>query len=315
MLPRNEPIMMECIQMMHDVPGTPLLPPDVIHNSPDISCDGTARSTKFKEISKARAEYNTLRLEKKSCRRLRKFVFGAVYESIFPGFYEVDPFLDNYDIDVTLHSGKKSRILIRLVAPDEGYSKTNLLSSVVALGRSLDGPGNARGRRVGDIGAMHAMGLKSASSKDVYKITENTQRKAVTASTVMREWLEDNMRDELREIVQTDTNLKVKYPPVLPRGPGARLMMSVNLGNSPHYDSGDTSKSIAIWVEEKPGQAQNWFFVLPNVSFRGSNGMAIKLYHGLVISWDGREIFHCSSKPIPGDGNKVYGCMWGSSRA
>ena len=309
---RREAIVLECIQLQHDLPKTPLLPPDVIHNSPDISCDGIARSTRFKDVQKARAEYNKLRSEKKSCRRLRKFVFGAIYEAIFPGYFEVDPFDSDYDLKVTLHTGSESEIKIRLVAPDEGVGKTNLLSSMVELGRSLSGPGNARGNRVGDIGAMHAIGLKS--QKELYKTSENTTKKVMTASTVMREWLEDNMREVLREVVQTDTNLKINYPPSMPRGPGSRLMVSVNLGNSPHYDSGDTSKSIAIWVEEKPGQSENWYFVLPNVSCKGSQGVIIKLVHGVVISWDGREIFHCSSKAVPGDGNKVYGCMWSSSR-
>ena len=315
MVPRREPIVLECIQINHDLPNTPLLPPDMIHNSPDNSCDGTARTTRFKEAQKARAQYNKLRLEKKSCRRFRKFVFGAIYESIFSGYLEVDPFESDYDLNVTLHTGKKSQIKVRLVAPDDGVGKTTLLSSIVALGRSLSGPGNARGSRVGDIGAMHAMGLKSAGSKECYKTCENTNKKVAVASSTMRDWLEDNLQEVLREVVRTDTNLKINYPSSMPRGPGSRLMMSVNLGNSPHYDSGDTSKSIAIWVEEKPGQAANWYFVLPNVSCKGSHGVVIRLIHGVVISWDGREIFHCSSKAQPGEGNKVYGCMWSSSRA
>ena len=314
-VPRGEPIRLECIQMEEDSTGTPLLPPDVIHNSPDISCDKTPRSTRFKDDPKARTEYNKLRQEKSSCYRHRKFVFGAIYETMFPGYFEVNPVDADCNLIVTLHTGTNSEIRIRLAAPDEGIGKNNLLTSVVALGRSLAGPGNARGNRVGDVGAMHAIGLKSPSSNDLYKTSDNTNNKVAAASAVMREWLEDHMRDVLREIVQMDTSIGIKYPPFMPRGPGARLMMSVNLGNSPHYDSGDTSKSVAIWVEEKPGSAENWYFILPNVSYKGSRGLVVKLVHGVVISWDGREIFHCSSKATPGDGNKVYGCMWSSSRA
>jgi hypothetical protein len=88
--------------MAHDLPNTPLLPPDMIHNSPDNSCDGTTRTTRFKEVQKARTQYNKLRLEKKSCRRFRKFVFGAIYESIFSGYLEVDPVDSDYDLNVTL---------------------------------------------------------------------------------------------------------------------------------------------------------------------------------------------------------------------
>ena len=298
-----------------DVPETPLLPPDMVYNSPNNSCDGSSRTTRFKDVVKARLEYNRLRSEKLSARRHRKFVFGAVYENIFPGYLEIDPTFSDYDLEVTLHTRELSKVQIRLVAPDDGVGKTNLLASMVELGRSLSGPGNARGYRVGDLGAMHAVGLKSAKSKEEYKTSENTIKKAATASVAMREWMEDNMREILGEIVRTDTNLNVNYPSSLPRGPGTRMMMSVNLANSPHYDNGDTSTSVAIWVEERPGQAKNWFFVLPNVSCQGSTGLIIKLVHGVVISWDARAIYHCSSKACQGDANKTYGCMWGSSRS
>ena len=72
--------------------------------------------------------------------------------------------------------------------------------------------------------------------------------------------------------------------------------------------------SVAIWAEEKPGQSENWYFVLPNVSILGSKGVIVKLVHGVVISWDGRKIYHGSSKPKTGNDNKVFGCMWGSTK-
>ena len=70
---------------------------------------------------------------------------------------------------------------------------------------------------------------------------------------------------------------------------------------------------VAIRYHE-PGQAENWYFVLPNLSISGSRGVIIKLRHGVVISWDGRKIYHCSSMATPGQGNKVFGCMWGSAK-
>jgi hypothetical protein len=58
-------------------------------------------------------------------------------------------------------------------------------SSIVELGRSLSGPGNARGNRVGDIGAMHAIGLSLRRSYT--KPVRIQLKKVMTASTVMRE--------------------------------------------------------------------------------------------------------------------------------
>jgi hypothetical protein len=91
--------------------------------------------------------------------------------------------------------------------------------------------------------------------------------------------------------------MKVECSPALKNAPGSRMMVSVNLANSPHYDNGDTSESVALWVEDKPGQSNNWYFVLPNMSHKGSNGVVVKLLHGLVISWDGREVI-AQAKPM-----------------
>ena len=268
----------------------------------------------MKESGHARQEYNRLRQEKLSVNRQRKFVFGAIYSNLFPGYFEVDPMIRDYDLIVTLPSKKISEVRIRLVAPDAGVDKANLLTSVVELGRSLHGPGNCRGKDVGDLGAMHAIGLRSASSKVYYVTKENTSSKVEVASTLMTEWMQDHLQDILAIIRTKDAKMNVEASPSFKNAPGSRMMISVNLANSPHLDIGDTSESVAIWVEEKPGQSKNWYFVLPNMSYEGSNGVVVKLSHGVVISWDGREIFHCTSKTIVGADNKAYGCLWSSTR-
>ena len=305
---------LECIQLLHDIDDTPLLPPDYINSSGDISYDGIPRSTRFKEPVRARQEYNRLRKEKLSVRRVRQFVFGAMFDKLFPGHFIVDPMYTDKDLRVTLPDKKGSLIHIRMVAPYEGVEKDNLLTSLVEVGRTLSGTGNCRGKDVGDLGSMHAIGLKSATSKSVYVTSESTSARVEVASTLMMEWMQDNLQHVLAKIKTKDSEMKVEATPSLKNGPGSRMMVSVNLANSPHYDKGDTSLSVAIWVEEKPGHAQNWYFVFPNMSHGGSKGVVVKLYHGLVIVWDGREIFHCTSKTRVGVDNKVYGCLWSSTR-
>ena len=77
--------------------------------------------------------------------------------------------------------------------------------------------------------------------------------------------------------------------------------LSVNLSNSSHYDVNDASQGFSIWTEEHPGTTDDWYFVLPNMhgTFPNSDkeyyGIAIKLTHGVLISWDGRRIRHCTS--------------------
>lgn len=65
----------------------------------------------------------------------------------------------------------------------------------------------------------------------------------------------------------------------------------------------------------------NWYFVLPNVYGKKSpngctyNGVAIKLTHGTLISWDGRLIRHCTSVMQRMQGGHVYGTFFGAKSA
>jgi hypothetical protein len=93
--------------------------------------------------------------------------------------------------------------------------------------------------------------------------------------------------------------------------------ISCDLSNASHFDIHDAAPGFAVWTETVPGAAKNWFFVLPNVygvETRGSNhrrqfaGVAIRLTHGVGISWDGRRIRHCTSIFDPGvPENHVFG--------
>ena len=87
-------------------------------------------------------------------------------------------------------------------------------------------------------------------------------------------------------------------------------VLSINLGNSSHFDN-DNSISTAVWAEKVPGRAKNWYFVLPNLTDsldnkRSVDGVVIELFHGAVLSWDGRLICHCTSNTTVGPGNKCF---------
>jgi hypothetical protein len=41
--------------------------------------------------------------------------------------------------------------------------------------------------------------------------------------------------------------------------------MSVDLGNSSHFDVNDASQAFSVWLEEMVGHGENWYFALPNV--------------------------------------------------
>lgn len=66
---------------------------------------------------------------------------------------------------------------------------------------------------------------------------------------------------------------------------------SIDLANSAHVDPNDNSRSYAMWVMNDPRlpAPKSWFFLLPDV------GLAIELWDGVAISWDGREVRHCTA--------------------
>lgn len=66
---------------------------------------------------------------------------------------------------------------------------------------------------------------------------------------------------------------------------------SIDLANAAHVDPEDDSRSFAIWVTSNPQLPPPtcWFFLLPDV------GLAIELWDGVGISWDGRAVKHCTA--------------------
>ena len=116
-----------------------------------------------------------------------------------------------------------------------------------------------------------------------------------------------------------DTEENCGIQPIPPMdGEGGRRVgytvdMSVNLGNSSHVDFNDVSQGYSLWGEEVPGRGTNWYLVMPNIHGRrpGANfawvpfaGLAIMITNGVSISWDGRDIRHCTSVLEP-DGPPV----------
>ena len=79
------------------------------------------------------------------------------------------------------------------------------------------------------------------------------------------------------------------------------LELSYNLHNPGHGDLGDTGACMALWLlrgkngfDKTLNDSDGWYFLLPHASIDGSKGVAIKLYHGLLISWNGNELKHCT---------------------
>jgi hypothetical protein len=109
---------------------------------------------------------------------------------------------------------------------------------------------------------------------------------------------------------------------VIPRSPmlsdlsnTCSMNVSINLANSDHLDIRDASVGVSMFLEDKPGLAKDWFFVLPNILLyhdgKRYEGVLVRLTHGTAVSWDGRIIRHCTARCEGGGGtvvgNNVYG--------
>ena len=119
----------------------------------------------------------------------------------------------------------------------------------------------------------------------------------------------------LKEIKETEKGDIYSPSQALPEmggqdGPGNRLVISIDLGNSTHVDVNDTPRCFSFWVEHERNLARNWYFVMPNLCIDGSAGVKVQLFHGCMIVWDGCVIRHNTSKTLVGPGNHVYGIFF-----
>jgi hypothetical protein len=88
--------------------------------------------------------------------------------------------------------------------------------------------------------------------------------------------------------------------------------VSINLVNAAHYDMGDAGYGVGLWLSESGKSHDNWYFLCPNSSIDQSDGVAIKLDHGIMIQWNGSELKHCTMDPgIVDESNTLIGTFLG----
>jgi hypothetical protein len=305
-------------QQVHDDNATaPLLPPDFCHKTTDVGQDPShatsetqhrITSTTYETMEDARSMYNFLKREKKSCFTRRRYVFGSLYKTLFDGYYKMDPRSTNYLIDATV-AGKNetSKIYVTHIV-DKG-----ILNPIRDLGKALPKKGNGRVDR-GDVGDIFALGVRNSTTRVMYKSTAGLNNEISQVSKKVGPWLNKNLPEVAEDIENAEHAKNIHKSEPMLHGPGSSIMMSRNLGNASHLDVVDSSYSVTIWVEDKENMADNWFYIMPNMSYQGSMGVIVRLSHGAVVAWDGRFIRHCTSVTNCGENNDVFGCMFGSCR-
>jgi hypothetical protein len=168
----------------------------------------------------------------------------------------------------------------------------------------------------GDVGMMHTIGTNvdfdkvgtSPYAANGY-ILERLLRLLVVSLSQIGRHLFPQVYLVVRD-VESDSGL-LPVPPM--NGAGRccgryTVDISMNLGNSLHIDA---SQGSSVRTEEFHGRRANWYFVMLNLQGVKPNGrplagIAIKLQHGVAISWDRRIIRHCTSLSKPdGVGGKL----------
>ena len=195
-----------------------------------------------------------------------------------------------------------------------------LVSNGMALLARSTSRGTVRSGK-GDLGNMFALGSHADQrctsmipySGNVVSGEDTIQRAVMSMSRlgstcfpmalrVIQDLERDSGLTSLPYMIKNVHRRKPYNGPPMAHMVGMSMDVSDNLSNSSHYDIHDASVGFAVWTEKHAGTSKNWYFVLPNVygrceQIRGGhfNGVAIRLRHGMAISWDGRVIRHCTS--------------------
>ena len=316
---------------------SPRLPPDYIWGADFHSTRNT---------QELRRDYLEKYLQSTSARRgCRHYVAGYLHHHINPdSVWIIDPEKEgDVDVNVSVHIRhyqgnnmvalfRDSVIQVRYL-PALGRGALDLVGLVRDHAASVRRSRGASGVRAnqGDLGSMHPVGTRierDLVTRTQYVASSTLLDRPVLGACVRAaaQLASESVPAVLRVMQDMEDDADLK-PSGGMRGDGAScrvshtMDVSVDLANSSHYDVNDASQGFSIWTEDEPGTTTDWYFVLPNVFGKKNsagttyNGMAIKLTHGVLISWDGRLIRHCTSMMQRKKDCHVYGTFFAAKTA
>ena len=300
----------DCQQVKENDVRAPILPPD------DFACLqlGVNSRIKYTSIVEAREAYKIGMSKSASKRNHRRYLFGSRYREFFEGyvkFVDVREFGGLVDLLIKLHNEEETVLKVR------DLSVETEMMEVVKQFSETSNKGSIARCHSGDAGKMYSFGYNSRKLGD-YVSMNDEEMDTERYSIIVRQRLEKYFKEEIGEIIAADRNQGIEPSKAMggTNGISAYSLVSMDLVNSAHYDL-DTSVGLSIFNEKIPGTATNWNFVLPNTTMINGNpdqAIAIKLFDGCTIAWDGRKVFHCTSTKDIGKGNHVYGNYWGGKK-
>jgi hypothetical protein len=270
----------------------------------------------------------------------RHYASGCHHRLLPESCWIIDPRSEHFvDIMVDLpqlgeQKHRQSVIMVRNVnflTDDGGEDLAGAIACITEHNKALrlaKTKGTARANP-GDYGTMHAIGMHvhlDGVTTSAYKANEEVDEALLRGMVVSLAAIGRCAFPQVYAVIR-DTEGNCGIQPVPPMdGEGGRRVgytvdMSVDLGNTSHHDFNDASQGYSLWGEEIPGKGTNWYLVMPNIhgvrpgensNWVGFKGLAILITHGVSISWDGRDIRHCTSVSEP-DGSPLADGDWAGS--
>lgn len=249
----------------------------------------------------------------------KKVVLGTYYKNLYPGYTVIDPEANDYDIVLDIGGGKTTTVHVR-----SAFDKHSLLKAGTNLGNRVSvmkAQNMISSVRVGDFGSMHAIGYRESDVGTEYKGTDECRNETLEFAEEMGAFLLEKLPHTRQSIAAAEMEKMgesgEKCESFNTRNPnnfvGNTVNISIDLGNSGHFDCFDDSLCASLWVSRNGKFVKNWYFVLPHASINGSKGVIICLSHGVVVAWDGDALKHLSAIPDVEEGDNVYGVFVGST--
>ena len=298
-----QPILLNAVQYPINHSKSPLLPPNHFTYIDGRTEFEVKTSTTARDLYRQYSCFNSNRHNR------RKFVDGAIYTKLFDDSVDIIYPLSNRIIELKIQHHNTNEISSVKIIYDKNLGSPELLAMNelgYVLGARADntsqGPNN-------DKGKMHVVGRGTRGNGMVgtYKLTNVSTDVKDAVSTVMHtmKTYYENMylTEDIEEIRDNALHGIMNCSQFF----ASSIVQSEDLINAGHYDIDDSSCSITTWTEKNIGQANGWYFVMPNTSRDGNKGTAIELRHGVTIRWDAHKIFHCSTVFKKGKSNVVYG--------
>ena len=229
--------------------------------------------------------------------------------------------------DLGHQKNRQSVVMVRNVkflSDDDGGDFAGAMARITEHNQALRlarSSGQAR-QNVGDVGTMHALGTRvhlNGVTTGAYKANDGVEEDLLRDMVVSLARIGRCAFPQVYAVIR-DTEGNSGLQPVVPMDGraghrvGYTVDMSVDLGNASHYNFNVGSQGFSLWGEDYPGMGKNWYLVMPNIhgvrprghQWNPFSGLAIMITDGVSISWDGRDIRHCTSVSQP-DGSSVEG--------